>query len=424
MGISNPYENDDLDLFIMKKLLLEHKQRDDAGFFAKEFSFNNNSLEDICRVINRFMEDKILYLSGNTRPESFEEENIEGLIRKDGFINWELVRKLDDSPEKMDNLEGCVSFDTDVIDEVKLKGRLDIAIEEFMSDRGYNVLGRQSDIKEVEKMAKDIKESTSYKDEAERKLIYDHLVPKIIYYPYKKQREVVINEVIKDTSDERRIDLNNYSDPKVDMLKTLLALEKEGMLRIKELGNVPMFDFDSDKGFTGQWSAKDTPFARIQIIKSPSNRQEPIPIRIIGDIGIKGFEEKVILQKPKNKRIRLQNFPADTKWEDITIKFLNAHEAIITVKKETFHSSFEEMGFQDEKRKLPNKQWEFLRGLSETGGQLSWRSPKASTKGKKQKQLLADTLKAYFQIKEDPFCSYREEKSYKIKIHLIPESNE
>ena len=154
--------------------------------------------------------------------------------------------------------------------------------------------------------------------------------------------------------------------------------------------------------------------------------REPFHIvidKIKKDIGIRGFEEKVILQKPKNKRIQLRRFPKDLKWEEITMQFLNGHEVIITARNDTFQTNYDAMGFQDEKRKLPNKQWEFLKGLSETSGELSWKSSRATPKGKKQKQLLAETLKAYFQIDEDPFYSYKQEKSYKIRIKLIPEAN-
>ena len=96
-GISSSYENTDLELFILKKILLEHKRRDDCGFFAKEFSFNNNSLEEICRTINKLIEDKILYLSANSRPERFE--NKEGIEDKRGFINWKMVERMDKNPQ-------------------------------------------------------------------------------------------------------------------------------------------------------------------------------------------------------------------------------------------------------------------------------------------------------------------------------------
>ncbi|MDD5688939.1 MAG: hypothetical protein PHQ76_01510 [Caldisericia bacterium] len=171
-----------------------------------------------------------------------------------------------------------------------------------------------------------------------------------------------------------------------------------------------------------------------QTDQSPSDNgiistKEPLPIRIVGDIGIRGFEEKVILQKPKNKRIQLRKFPADTKWNNITIRFLNDHEVIIKVKDETHQATYEVMGFQDEKKKLPNKQWQFLMLLAFKNGEISWEnnrdlSSQQINSIKKQKQLLTEALKTYFQIYDDePFYDYKKEKAYKIKINLVPESN-
>lgn len=133
-------------------------------------------------------------------------------------------------------------------------------------------------------------------------------------------------------------------------------------------------------------------------------------------------KETIFLQKQKNKRIQLHKFSPDLKWEEITIQFLNGHEAIITAKDETIQTKYDAMGFQDEKKKLPNKQWQFLKGLSETGGEISWGSSRATPKGKKQKQLLSEALKTYFQIADKPFYDYKIEKAYRIKINLIPES--
>lgn len=158
--------------------------------------------------------------------------------------------------------------------------------------------------------------------------------------------------------------------------------------------------------------------------------KEPLHIvidEVKKDIGIRGFEEKVVLQKPKNKRIRLRNFPPDLRWEEISIQFLNEHEIIIRARNETLQTTYEAMGFQDEKRKLPNKQWQFLRLLALKNGEISWESNqnlplKQINSIKKQKQLLTEALKAYFQISDDePFHDYKTEKAYRIKLTLTPE---
>jgi len=168
-----------------------------------------------------------------------------------------------------------------------------------------------------------------------------------------------------------------------------------------------------------------------EINKLGSQRtKEPLHIvidEVKKDIGIKGLEEKVLLQKPKNKRIQLRNFPSDLRWEEISIQFLNEHEVIVKARDDTLQATYETMGFQDERRKLPNKQWQFLRLLSLKNGEISWENNqglplKQINSIKKQKQLLSEALKAYFQVSSDePFDDYKKEKAYKIKLTLVPE---
>lgn len=154
---------------------------------------------------------------------------------------------------------------------------------------------------------------------------------------------------------------------------------------------------------------------------------------------------------PKDSSKPVPKLPADAKWEDITIRFVDGHNVDIKCKDKTSRSDYKEMGFEDSKSRRPNKQWEMLQRLAENHGEISWEKfsagksstirkteqdfgyevdddepqnkgfsiIKAPDKLKKTKQLLAQTLKAYFQIDEDPFWPYEEVKSYKIKIKLI-----
>lgn len=120
--------------------------------------------------------------------------------------------------------------------------------------------------------------------------------------------------------------------------------------------------------------------------------------------------------------------PPESKWENITIQFFNGDEVLIKCGDLTRHTNYEEMGFLDKRTKSttnkPNRQWKFLKGLSETKGEISWRSSKATLKGKKQKQLLSERLKKYFGIDSDPFYSYKNERAYKIRLTLIPEQKD
>ena len=61
--------------------------------------------------------------------------------------------------------------------------------------------------------------------------------------------------------------------------------------------------------------------------------------------------------------------------------------------------------------------------LAEKKGQISWEDGEASENIKKKKQLLSDTLKAFFRIDDDPFYPYRDEKAYRTKFTLRAESD-
>jgi len=418
-GISSPYENTDLELFILKKILLEHKQRGSGGFFAKELSFSNASLEGICRVINKLIEDKILYLSVNTRPEVFEKEGIEGIEDKHGFINWGLVEKLDKNSQEMDKESGCVIFDTDVIDEVKLKGRIDIAIEEFMNDKIYTPLGRIMDRAEVDEVLAHIE----HEPDKKKKSIREALIPKIIPYLYYKQREIVIDKIIKDNKEEMMIDLNNFQDKQVDVLKTLMALEKENLLRIRELGSSQIYN---EKGeFIGRWSIHDKPFAKIQVLKIHSRKQEPTHIIIDNEVGIRGIETLARAEK-RDKNKFPHKLPAGTIWENFTIKFLDDENVFIQVKQLKHNTNYKEMGLVGKgNNPNPSELWAFLKVLAGRNGELTFKDPQARDKYKKQKELLAKSLQSYFSLDYDPFYPYRSSSeksgnSYKIKITLIP----
>lgn len=112
------------------------------------------------------------------------------------------------------------------------------------------------------------------------------------------------------------------------------------------------------------------------------------------------------------------------KWDTLTIQFIDGHHVKISGQdtKTTVTAYFKEMGFEDARKRQPNKQWLLLKLLAESNGGLSWEKSEAKGDIKKKKQLLAKTLRDYFGIKDDPFYPYKENDSYRIKINLIPES--
>ncbi len=130
-----------------------------------------------------------------------------------------------------------------------------------------------------------------------------------------------------------------------------------------------------------------------------------------------------IAELKENKSEAVEATTKNTKWADITIRFLNDHEVKIEKEKETSETNYEEMGFADGKSKQPILCWGFLHLLSTSEGvfPLGKLSKKDNTARKSQKMKLTKKLKNYFKIKEDPFEEYdRWKKEYRIKLKLVP----
>src|SRR3989338_1343861 len=128
----------------------------------------------------------------------------------------------------------------------------------------------------------------------------------------------------------------------------------------------------------------------------------------------------------KGKSIKNIELPEDTKWQNITIRFIDNDDNVeISVKGRTIcTASFVEMGFENTKNNRPNYQWGMLQTLALQKGEISWgnvlNTPiKDRNKYKKRIQKLSDTLKEYFQMSEYPFYPYKKEGSYKIKFNLM-----
>jgi hypothetical protein len=139
--------------------------------------------------------------------------------------------------------------------------------------------------------------------------------------------------------------------------------------------------------------------------------------------GLKAISQ---LKKKADKPKFPHKLPAGTRWEEITIKFLDDENVFIQVKQFKHTANYKEMGFVGKgNNPNPSEAWTFLKVLAKVNGELTLKDPKARDKYKKQKELLAKSLQNYFSLDYDPFYPYRSSSeksgnSYKIKITLIP----
>jgi len=148
------------------------------------------------------------------------------------------------------------------------------------------------------------------------------------------------------------------------------------------------------------------------------NRDVNIKLNIVEFNKIKIEITKVYTERSIPNSISSPEFPPNTGWEDIAMKFIDGNNIEITAKDYKCTAHFKEMGFEDKRTLRPNMQWDLLQYLAEHTGQISWDSAQANEKIKKKKQRLSETLKKYFKISEEPFFNYKSEEAYTIKIRF------
>lgn len=130
---------------------------------------------------------------------------------------------------------------------------------------------------------------------------------------------------------------------------------------------------------------------------------------------------KASFQTYKLSKINSILLPEGTNWEHVMIKFLDRHNIEIKLRNDKAFrvvGNFKDFGLENERKLVPNLQWLFLELLAKRNGRITWEDSEASQTRRKQKELLAKSLKAYFQIDEDPFLNYRKEHAYELKFTI------
>ncbi|MCE7975494.1 MAG: hypothetical protein DYG92_14425 [Leptolyngbya sp. PLA1] len=118
-----------------------------------------------------------------------------------------------------------------------------------------------------------------------------------------------------------------------------------------------------------------------------------------------------VLRRFVNAHVKLQatantaRFPTPpgATWPEVRIRFLDGHTVAVQVRDRSGRHGFADMGMVNSKNNTPTVAWELLRAFAEERGHLTWSSRKASADNRKRKQTLADRLRAFFGIDEDPF---------------------
>lgn len=401
-----PHPGCSLELFIARKIL-HRKTR--PNFPAKEFSFKQHSYAEICYVINSFIEKGIVSAYPNTTPEdlTYSYEECEELLGEDGQcgIKWSVVKRVEKDPKELK----WAGFDFDIEDEVQLRGIIDIGISEFMNDKRYDQLGYLVDLASL----------------SSNELTYE------------QQRGIVFKDIKENSRGEVLINISDYSHPKVNIVRTLLSLEREGVLRIKEFSweyrknpRIDNTDDDNIKDFRD----KDEVYASVRLIQPISAVQEikivampEVPVRFVGNTPL-------AQSKKRESPIELP-FPEPVQWEKVTLKIKDGRQEV-----EIFYNNdhiitadYIRLGFfVGSRQQKPDRQWGFLCALAtlaatdikqataENMRSMITQDKTLSANNVQQvKKLFAERLQEIFKTSDDPFHNKREH--YEPKFKILPE---
>jgi hypothetical protein len=238
--------------------------------------------------------------------------------------------------------------------------------------------------------------------------------------PYSERRELALEEIVG-TIAARVLAIMNVACSGMD----LEALRNEmGKLHRRTDQLAAMFASEPDIqrhiraiGQLGGAAVSIAPRVPMQLFEKFTEETEALNLALA--------ERQTRWAKDNNtKTVQPIALPPDTKWEDITIRFLTGHDVRIEVAGRVIaETDYKRMGFENRHSRMhvPNVQWELLQTLAQNNRQIAPGDMADDPRVKKRKQLLAKGLKEYFPIDGDPFYPYRKVGAYKIRINLIPD---
>ncbi len=113
--------------------------------------------------------------------------------------------------------------------------------------------------------------------------------------------------------------------------------------------------------------------------------------------------------------------PPDATWEDLSIKFRDAHTVSVNCKGVQGVYHYSQMGMTNMKNGNPTVQWKLLYSFARGGGILDWEHSDASRKNQKRRENLGKDLHAFFRIPDDPFQYDPAIKGWRARFAVSPD---
>lgn len=129
-----------------------------------------------------------------------------------------------------------------------------------------------------------------------------------------------------------------------------------------------------------------------QLVLNPGARQH-----------LESFRHAIVPSEEEDVSVLFFSTPADAMWNQVRIRLLDGHTASVVVGDAHGVFNYAQMGMANRKNAAPSVQWGLLRAFASGHGLLTWRSPHASPRNQKRRELLGRRLREFFRIEGDPF---------------------
>jgi len=113
--------------------------------------------------------------------------------------------------------------------------------------------------------------------------------------------------------------------------------------------------------------------------------------------------------------------PTDSRWSDVDIRFLNTEKIRVTIGAQHQILTFSQLGLVDSRNGNPSMQWKLLLKFARTHGTMTWLSPDACRKNRKQRELLNKSLQKFFDIDGEPIALTDDRKGWRCVFKLQSE---
>jgi hypothetical protein len=113
--------------------------------------------------------------------------------------------------------------------------------------------------------------------------------------------------------------------------------------------------------------------------------------------------------------------PTGSRWSDLEIRFCNSEKISVGIGEQRKMLTFSQLGLVDSRSGKPSKQWELLLKFAKEHGMMTWLSPDACRKNRKQRELLNKSLQRFFDIDGEPIELTDDKKGWRCVFKLQPE---